>query len=392
VKLATGTRIEAHFLFVKAARALCAAGMNVLRFDFRGSGESDGGFEEMTIEGEVADALAALERVRAEPTVDPDRVALLGLSLGGLVAACAAARNGAVSALVLWAAVADLMGVFGKRGDWDQVEERLARDGFVEWGAHRIGRGFFDDCQRVDPLAEVAGYRGPALVVHGSEDASVPVAHARMYMDALAGTDATSYIVQGADHTFTGVLTQEGGRLRMQEQPAEGQNGNVVLWCKQDFPRDFVCEWEFTPNEVEGLCIVFFCAQGLSGEDIFDPSLAPRDGTFTGYTNGDIHCYHISYFRNTCGRSPNCALRKNPNFYRTSAGYDYIPLEAGVTSRIMLVKRGAHIQFAINDRISIDWVDDGVSRGPIWGAGKIGLRQMVTTDGWYDNFRVWAVR
>ena len=201
----TGMRIEAHFLFVKAARALCAAGMNVLRFDFRGSGESDGGFEEMTIEGEIADALAALERVRAEPTVDPDRVALLGLSLGGLVAACAAARDQSVSALVLWAAVADLMGVFGKRGDRDEVEERLARDGFVEWGAHRIGRGFFDDCRRVDPLAEVAGYRGPALVVHGSEDGSVPVAHARMYMDALAGTDATSYIVQGADHTFTSV-------------------------------------------------------------------------------------------------------------------------------------------------------------------------------------------
>ena len=31
----TGHRIEAHFLFVKAARALCAAGLAVLRFDFR---------------------------------------------------------------------------------------------------------------------------------------------------------------------------------------------------------------------------------------------------------------------------------------------------------------------------------------------------------------------
>jgi hypothetical protein len=33
-----------------------------------------------------------------------------------------------------------------------------------------------------------------------------------------------------------------------------------------------------------------------------------------------------------------------------------------------------------------------VARGPVWGAGKIGLRQMMTTDGWYDNFRVWAVK
>ncbi len=187
-----------------------------------------------------------------------------------------------------------------------------------------------------------------------------------------------------------GILTQEDGRLRMQEPDpeAEGAN-NVVLWHTQDFPRDFVAEWEFTPNEVAGLCIVFFCAKGINGEDIFDEALAPRDGSFVGYINGDINSYHISYFRNTCGRSPNCALRKNVDFYRASAGYDYIPLEAGLTSRITLVKRGAHIQFAVNDRICIDWVDDGVTRGPVWGEGKIGLRQMMTTDGWYDNFRVW---
>ncbi|MBD3293779.1 MAG: alpha/beta hydrolase, partial [Armatimonadia bacterium] len=44
----TGQRMEAHFLFVKAGRAMCEAGLNVLRFDFRGSGESDGRFRDMT--------------------------------------------------------------------------------------------------------------------------------------------------------------------------------------------------------------------------------------------------------------------------------------------------------------------------------------------------------
>jgi len=190
-----------------------------------------------------------------------------------------------------------------------------------------------------------------------------------------------------------GILTQEGGRLRLQEpEPgAEGAN-HIVLWNRTPHPRDFIAEWEFTPNEVSGLCIVFFCAKGVGDEDIFDEALAPRDGTFTGYHSGDINCYHISYFRNTCTRSPNCALRKNVGFWRASAGYDYIPLEAGATSRLTLVKRGAHIQLAINDRVSIDWVDDGVTRGPVWGSGHFGLRQMMTTDGWYDNFRMWAIK
>jgi hypothetical protein len=184
-----------------------------------------------------------------------------------------------------------------------------------------------------------------------------------------------------------GILTMEDGRLRMRE----GDN-HIVLWHRQTFPKDFVAEWEFTPNEVAGLCIVFFCASGRGGEDLFDPALQKRDGTFKLYHSGDLNCYHISYFRNTCARSPNCALRKNWGFYRASCGYDVIPLETGVTSKMTLVKRGAHIQLAINGHVSIDWVDDGVSRGPVWGAGKIGLRQMMTTDGYYDNFRVWAVR
>ncbi len=190
-----------------------------------------------------------------------------------------------------------------------------------------------------------------------------------------------------------GILTQEDGRLRMQE-PEPGTEGanHIVLWNRTAHPKDFIAEWEFTPNEISGLCIVFFCAKGRNGEDIFDPALEERDGTFSGYHSGDINCYHISYFRNTCSRSPNCALRKNWGFWRASAGYDYIPLEPGVTSRLTLVKRGAHIQFAIDDRISIDWVDDGVTRGGVWGSGHFGLRQMMTTDAWYDNFRIWAVK
>lgn len=190
-----------------------------------------------------------------------------------------------------------------------------------------------------------------------------------------------------------GIITQEDGRLRIQlpDPDAEGAN-HIVLWNNTPHPTDFIAEWEFTPNDLAGLCIVFFSARGVDGESIFDPALAPRDGTFTGYTMGDINSYHISYFRNTCTRSPNTALRKNSGFWRVVGGYDFIPLETGVTSKLTLVKRGAHIQLAINDRVSIDWVDDGVSRGPVWGSGYFGLRQMLTTDGWYSNVRIWSVK
>ncbi len=200
----TGHRIEAHFLFVKAARALCDAGLNVLRFDFRGSGESEGRFVEMTVETEITDALAALDVLRAEPTVDANRVAVLGLSLGGLVAACAAARD-EVQALVLWSAVADLPDVFNARLDAAGGPEIIERDGYYEAGAHRIGRGFVETVRSVDPLAELAHWRGPALIVHGSGDETVPVEHAHRYLQTLSEDRAALHIVEGADHTFSSV-------------------------------------------------------------------------------------------------------------------------------------------------------------------------------------------
>lgn len=200
----TGHRIEAHFLFVKAARAFCDAGLSVLRFDFRGSGESDGRFVEMTVETEIADALAALEAMRREPTVDAERVAVLGLSLGGLVAACAAARDGGVSGLVLWSAVADPGEVFEERQDSAAEREALQRQGYYDYGPHRIGAGFRRSVRQVDVLEELASWRGPALIVHGSGDESVPVEHAARYQRALKGKTIV-HIIEGADHTYAGV-------------------------------------------------------------------------------------------------------------------------------------------------------------------------------------------
>jgi len=103
----TGNRMESHFLFVKMARRLAAAGYTAMRFDFRGSGESQGNFWEMTVPGEIDDARAALAWLRQHPAVDPERVILLGLSMGGAVAASVAGEDSDIVGLILWSAVAD---------------------------------------------------------------------------------------------------------------------------------------------------------------------------------------------------------------------------------------------------------------------------------------------
>lgn len=204
----TGQRMEAHFLFVKAARALCDAGLHVLRFDFRGSGESEGLFRDMTISSEIDDALAALAVLRAEPGVESERVGLVGLSLGGLVAACAAGRDGDVRALVLWSAVADMEEIVRDRWQMRADPATLDESASLDHGAHEIGGGFLRDCMRVKPLVEIAGHRGPVLVVHGTDDQAVPLEHAHRYMGAIAPESASLHIIEHADHTFSTVALE----------------------------------------------------------------------------------------------------------------------------------------------------------------------------------------
>lgn len=103
----TGTKIEPHRIFVKMARALNALGIAAVRFDFRGSGDSEGDFADMTVTGEISDAVKILDFLAGLPEVDASRLGILGLSMGGAVAATVAGIDERVKSLTLWSAVAD---------------------------------------------------------------------------------------------------------------------------------------------------------------------------------------------------------------------------------------------------------------------------------------------
>jgi uncharacterized protein len=195
----TGARVEPHRLFVKTARRLAQNGFIVARFDFIGSGESDGDFVDATPETEIHDALQVIQWIGGQPGVDRTRLGLIGLSLGGLVSACAAARSGQIAALCLWAATASIRRSLCQRVT-PEAEAFLAQHGWVDWFGTVVGRGFFDSALRLDPLAELKSYKGRALVVHGDTDLTVPLDHAHDYHAALPGSGL--HVIKGADHTF----------------------------------------------------------------------------------------------------------------------------------------------------------------------------------------------
>jgi alpha-beta hydrolase superfamily lysophospholipase len=204
----TGHRIEAHFLFVKASRAFAAAGLASLRFDFRGSGESSGRFEDMSVLTELADALAAWEFLGAVEGMNPGRRGVLGFSHGGAVASLLsgglAAEERAPRCCALWSAVADIHEIWRPRLAAARRARRGKRLRFpITVGGHRLGRVFMRDMDAAPRPDQAMGAAGiPTLIVQGTADAAVPVHQAKAFASAVGRRLATLKIMKGLDHTY----------------------------------------------------------------------------------------------------------------------------------------------------------------------------------------------
>lgn len=99
-------KLWSHRVFVTLARDMAAAGFAVLRFDYRGEGDSDRCFEQSDLETRVEDACLAVETVRQLNRSVTD-VTLIGLRFGTIVAAITATRRNDIQRLVMWDPILD---------------------------------------------------------------------------------------------------------------------------------------------------------------------------------------------------------------------------------------------------------------------------------------------
>ncbi|MBZ0172298.1 MAG: alpha/beta fold hydrolase [Phycisphaerales bacterium] len=169
--------ISRHLVFVDF---LPREGFNVLIFDYRSYGRSEKG--PLHRDGLINDALAAIDYVMERPGVDPTRVGIYGLSLGGTIGIAAAAEDERVAAVCSVATFSTWKGV---TGDYLPV--------LGPW-LTRAGRDTVD-------TAAALGDR-PLLLLHGTEDPIVSHRHAPIIEAAAreAGVDVTFTSVDGASH------------------------------------------------------------------------------------------------------------------------------------------------------------------------------------------------
>jgi hypothetical protein len=180
-------------------------------------------------------------------------------------------------------------------------------------------------------------------------------------------------------------------------RPSDGSTGNFNIWVPLEFPDSIIVDWDFKPFTDSDVAHFFFAARGRGGEDIFGSSLAPRDGHFQQYINGDIDNYYVIYFLNR-------ALTRTTNLTRSglfksigaavlSLGSVGIPPGEKTWHSLRMIKDGGHIQLQVDGKVVLDGGDPGTERwGPVLGGGHLGFRQMARTMAAYRNLRVWEIR
>jgi uncharacterized protein len=187
-----------HRLFVQLADALVGIGIAALRIDFRGRGDSDGASIDVTPQRDMADTRAALAWATAQPWVDTGRLALLGVSWGGAIAAQLAGDGAPVVAVALLGSVPGAP--FGWNPPMQTIDGRQATE---LWG-NLLGAEFYAGLPAITPLASLERAALPVLLVYGTNDETTSeeaVAAARRAFEA-ASVPHDVVAVEGADHVF----------------------------------------------------------------------------------------------------------------------------------------------------------------------------------------------
>ena len=167
--------MSAHWQFVDW---LPQRGFNLFVFDYRGYGGSQGSPEP---KGVFEDSVAALDYVRARPDVDPQRLLVLGQSLGGsnAIAAVGSGDRAGVRAIAIESTFFSYSAIAAEKliGAGSLVDDTYSADRFVA------------------ALAPM-----PLLLLHGTADVVIPYSHSERLF-AKAAEPKRLVKIEGGAHT-----------------------------------------------------------------------------------------------------------------------------------------------------------------------------------------------
>lgn len=168
-----------HRVTTDFARFLSREGYRVLRFDYRGCGDSEGEFQEATLNTRLSDIGRAIDMLQQH--LGTNHVTLFGLRLGATLAALYAAVSPQIESLILWEPIIDVGAYFDQFLRMQVMAENM-REGEVRSGRQHLLKSLhegksvdilgyvlspksFDEFKRVNVALEIKRFCGPVLIV-----------------------------------------------------------------------------------------------------------------------------------------------------------------------------------------------------------------------------------
>jgi dienelactone hydrolase len=190
--------VGANAPFRDLAEGLAAHGVATLRYVKRTRQVPLGGVR--TVRDEVIDdALSALALARSQPGVDPERVYLLGHSLGAYLAPRIARDDPAIAGVIMLAG--------NVRPIWEVAAEQLEYLNAPPERLEQLGAGvpasYREDLETYDPVATARQLEMPLLILQGERDYQVTMREFELWRSGLDGYgDVTFRSYPKLNHLF----------------------------------------------------------------------------------------------------------------------------------------------------------------------------------------------
>ena len=178
--------------YLARARDIAALGCVCLTFDLRGHAANRARFETVTREENLQDVVAAFDLLASQPGVDPGRIAVVGSSYGGYLAAILTSLRA-----VQWLALR-VPALYVDSG-WEVPKLQLRKEQNLDAWRQTVVQS-----EQNRALRACAAFRGDVLLVQSETDHLIPPAVISNYREACVAARSLTYrVMKGADHGLT---------------------------------------------------------------------------------------------------------------------------------------------------------------------------------------------
>jgi dipeptidyl aminopeptidase/acylaminoacyl peptidase len=207
-----GLDVTKELQFTRGVADLVRHGMSVLVMDGPGTGEAIRLRGQFLRHDYEAAGSACFDWLAARAEVDPKRIGIMAISLGGYYAPRCAAMEPRFAACIAWGAQWDYHDTWKKRIDASFKTALSVPGHHIEWimGAKSVDEAL----KKLEPFkldGVMQKIRCPFLLVHGADDEQIPLADAQKQFDACGSKDKTFRVYTaeegGAQHCQRDYLT-----------------------------------------------------------------------------------------------------------------------------------------------------------------------------------------